>query len=181
MTQPATSPFAAYRDLVSAAGLAYFDAERSASRIRWFEPLLVPGLLQTPDYTRALMTRVFGWDAVRTERMVALRAQLQRILDRPEVALDVVIDEAALRKVEDAQERWLEHLAGRPNISIRVIAGLHPGLAGPYVLADTPTGHVLHREDRDETRRLGAGEVGEWAARHERLREAAVDIREWER
>ena len=44
---------------------------------------VVPGLLQTADYTRALMAAGQGLDDARVERIVASRAERQRLLDRP--------------------------------------------------------------------------------------------------
>ena len=65
----------------------WVEIERRATVIRWWEPLLIPGLLQTPDYARA----VLGWgpdDGGDLDERVAARMDRQRIFDRdspPEV------------------------------------------------------------------------------------------------
>src|SRR5207302_691042 len=58
----------------------WVEAEQRATVVRWWEPLLVPGLLQTPDYARA----VLGWGPDNrgdVEDKVAARIERQGILD----------------------------------------------------------------------------------------------------
>lgn len=61
----------------------WVDAEGRAAVIRWWEPLLVPGLLQTPEYARALFR---AWrtddDQDKVEQLVLARIERQRIFDR---------------------------------------------------------------------------------------------------
>ena len=50
-------PFAEYRKIVTAETVRYFQYEANASIIRQVHPILVPGLLQIEEYTRALLRR----------------------------------------------------------------------------------------------------------------------------
>ena len=76
----------------------YVEAEGNARIIRWWEPLLIPGLLQTADYARELFR---AWQTVEDpdalERNVSLRLDRQTIFDRPDPpTLLAVIDETVL-------------------------------------------------------------------------------------
>jgi transcriptional regulator with XRE-family HTH domain len=74
-------------------------SEREAKRLRWFEPLVVPGVLQTEDYARAIFRTRFGITSEEIEEQVAARLKRQEILTRDEpTALWVVLDEYVLRR-----------------------------------------------------------------------------------
>jgi transcriptional regulator with XRE-family HTH domain len=126
------------------------DKEAQARRLRSFEPLVVPGLLQTEAYARAILSTRMGATREELDEAVAGRMERQRILERehpPE--LWVILDEAVLRRpvggpdvMRDQLVRLVE--AGqRPNIAIQVIpfgAGAHEGLrGGAFVVADFDT------------------------------------------
>ena len=156
----ARSPFAAYADVFSAVALRFFDFEHTASRIGEVELLVVPGLLQTEDYARALMG-VHGMRAEKTERFVGSRRVRQQLLDRADPPeLSFVVDESVLLRtigggvVMRAQLERLLELARRPNVAIRVVPlalGAHVGLRGPFVLltfAGTNDPDVVYIEQR---------------------------------
>ncbi|MGH3647547.1 MAG: helix-turn-helix domain-containing protein [Micromonosporaceae bacterium] len=78
------------------------DLEPHAQSIRWYEPTLIPGLLQTEDYARAVIRAGrFRDRTAEVEHRVKVRLERQqRIFDRdepPEVW--TIIDEAAIRRV----------------------------------------------------------------------------------
>ena len=117
--------------------------EESASLIRAYEPQVVPGLLQTEGYVRAITAASFpAATEAFTERAVALRLARQYLLSRPEPPeYWVVIDETVLRrpigghKVMRAQLEHLIAAAGQPKVTIQVIpfaAGWHPALYGMF-------------------------------------------------
>jgi transcriptional regulator with XRE-family HTH domain len=117
--------------------------EESASLIRAYEPQVVPGLLQTPDYIRAISTASFpAATGEETQRRVALRLARQELLTRPGApGYWVVLEETVLRrpvgghKVMRAQLGNLIEAAGRPNTTIQVIpfaAGWHPAMYGMF-------------------------------------------------
>lgn len=123
------------------------DFESGASVIRNFEALLIPGLLQKPDYTRAIF-RAAAVDEEAIERHVEARNARQQILSRPSPPhLWVVIDEAALRRLvggPDVMRAQLEHIikmGDLPNVAVQVLlssAGAHAAMAGGFVILDFP-------------------------------------------
>ena len=156
----ARSPFSAYTDVFSPVALRFFDFEHSATWIGEVELLVVPGLLQTEAYARALMG-VHELGATKTERFVSSRRVRQALLDGPAAPeLSFIIDEAVLlravggRAVMRAQLQRLLDVAQRPRASIRVLPlalGEHVGLRGPFVLlrfAGTNDPDVVYIEQR---------------------------------
>ena len=112
--------------------------EESATLIHAYEPQVVPGLLQTEGYIRAITVASFpaATDDF-TERSVALRLARQQLLRRPDPPeYWVVLDETVLRrpigghKVMRAQLEHLIKAAEQPNVTIQVIpfaaAGTRP-------------------------------------------------------
>lgn len=107
----------------------YLGLEESASRIQTCELYFVPGLLQTEDYARAVVTH--GWSRLADEdasRKVAVRMQRQALLFRPDgPKVWAVIDESVLhrpiggRQVLRAQLERLLDLARQPNITLQVL------------------------------------------------------------
>ena len=118
-----------YTDLVADWFQDYLGLEESASRIQTWEQQFVPGLLQTEDYARAIVTR--GWAGLaseRVDRQVAMRLRRQALLSRPDSPkLWAVIDESVLhrpiggRRVMLAEIEHLLELTKRPNITLQVV------------------------------------------------------------
>lgn len=118
-----------YGDLVDAAFERQLILEDEARLIRVHQPNLIPGLLQTERYAWELMTTVVDQQPAAVRRRVDLRILRQQILSRsPAPAVDVVLDEAALRRpVGDAdvmreQYERLVELSAAPNVEIRVLS-----------------------------------------------------------
>ncbi|GAA3736963.1 transcriptional regulator with XRE-family HTH domain [Spinactinospora alkalitolerans] len=130
---------------LSAESRTLIQLEPQATGIFNFEPLLVPGLLQTPDYTRALM-KAGGVSEEDTEVRVAARMSRQAILSRDKPpAFEVIIDEGVLRRVVGTPKmmaRQLRHLAEateRSNVTLLVLPlslGAHTGLDGAFAMLD---------------------------------------------
>ncbi|MFC9894882.1 helix-turn-helix domain-containing protein [Nocardia sp. NPDC127579] len=125
-----------YSDLLPSWFGTYLGLEQAASKIRTYEAHLVPGLLQTPDYARAVLS--LGSDDADTERRVAVRQHRQELLYRTDPpVLWAVIDEAALHRsvggpgVHRDQMRHLVKLAALPNVTVQVL----PYAAGEYAAA----------------------------------------------
>ncbi|MFD7086799.1 helix-turn-helix domain-containing protein [Streptomyces sp. NPDC059896] len=142
----------AYGDVIPDGFDLYIGLEEAAERLSWYEAELVPGLFQTPDYARALITRSYpDWDDAEVERRVHVRITRQALLTRVTAApqVDVALNEAVLRrpvggkKVMAEQFERLVHLNELDNVSIRVVpfsSGLHAGLtSGPFVIMRFPT------------------------------------------
>ena len=154
-------PFADYRDVFAPEIIRFLGYEESAAAISELELLVVPGLLQIPEYTRALIADAHGVAPEQIEKFVESRHVRQQILDRPAPpALSFVIDEAVLsRRIGGVatMERQLAHLldlASRPAVSVQILplsAGAHPGLRGPFTLlrfAAENDPDVVHMENR---------------------------------
>ncbi len=127
------------------------DLEQKAKSIRSYEPLLVPGLLQTEAYARAVLATGGLVSPAEVEEIVAARLARQRVLERDvPLQLIAVIDEVVLRRrvggdraVMAGQLTHLADLGEREHVQVRVIPAENPwhtGLAGPFVLARTPDG-----------------------------------------
>jgi transcriptional regulator with XRE-family HTH domain len=117
--------------------------EESASLIRAYQPQVIPGLLQTEQYVRAITAASFPSDKEQdSERKVALRLARQDLLNRqapPEYS--VVIEETVLRRpiggseVMRGQIKHLIDMAGRPRVALQVLpfsAGWHPAMYGMF-------------------------------------------------
>ncbi len=120
--------------------------EAEAATVRWFEPLIVPGLLQTPDYARAIFRTRFKITSEEIEERVAARMRRQEILARDDpAALWVILDEWVLRRPVGGRHVMVEQVnrlieaARLPHIVIEVIpadVGAHEGVTGAFALAD---------------------------------------------
>ncbi|GAU67327.1 Syd protein [Streptomyces sp. NBRC 110611] len=83
---------------------------------------IVPGLLQTPDYARALLLSGQAGDPTDIERYVEQRMERQKVWQRPDpLWLSVVLDESALLKCSKQQLERLLTDQEKPNISLRVL------------------------------------------------------------
>ncbi|MEV7010152.1 helix-turn-helix transcriptional regulator [Streptosporangium sp. NPDC051022] len=132
----------AYSDVFAG---AYVGLESEASAIRTWEPLLIPGLLQSEDYAREIIRAVRPESAV-TEidrRVDARMARKINLLGAHAPKLHVLMDECALRRPvgpPGAMARQLGEIlqvASWPNITIQVMplqAGVHSGLEGAFSL-----------------------------------------------
>jgi len=138
-----------FRDVLPNPYEVYIGLEGGAASIRNFEPVVVPGLLQTEEYARAMFRsgpRELDRDEV--ERRVEVRLARQEILthdDRPR--LWAVIDEAVIRRLVGGpavmrdQLRHLVDAAEQGKTTIQVVpyrAGAHAGTTGPFVILDFP-------------------------------------------
>jgi hypothetical protein len=119
------------------------DLESAATLIRTYEGQLVPGLLQTEDYMRAVIGGAhLDEPSEEAERRVALRMARQTLLTRPDAPrLWAVIDEAALRRPVGSPEVMrgqLERLIDAiklGNVILQILplrAGAHPGMVGAF-------------------------------------------------
>jgi transcriptional regulator with XRE-family HTH domain len=139
---------------------AWVDIEGRASSLCWWEPMLVPGLLQTEDYARALFEAWRLADGEDLDQLVQGRMERQSILERPEPpSLWAIMDEAALRRCigdEGIMYDQLMHLvdmATRPKITIQVMpleVGAHVGLLGAFIIANVNGASIVHMESPNQ-------------------------------
>jgi transcriptional regulator with XRE-family HTH domain len=138
--------------------------EAEATALRWYEHALVPGLLQTEAYARAVLSTRPNTSEDEVDELVAARMQRQDVLSREDPPLMwLLVDEAVLYREAGTAEIMhgqLMHLAGasrRPNITVQVVpysAGPHSGLLGAFVIAeldDAPPTAYLETAAEGET------------------------------
>jgi transcriptional regulator with XRE-family HTH domain len=134
-----------YRDIMRPGNFIGLEAE--ASSLRSWEPIVLPGLLQTEAYARALMRTGRPTDPPEDiERRVRLRMKRQgRLRAANPLILSAIIDESVIRRVVggaevmDEQLRHLIDTAQSQNVTLRVLpfdAGEHPFLGGSAALLE---------------------------------------------
>jgi transcriptional regulator with XRE-family HTH domain len=121
---------------------AFVEYERTASAVAQWAPRLVPGMLQTPAYIRALFTTT-SRPKPEVEKQVMVRLARREVLAN--LPYRVVLGEAALhqnigdREVMAEQLRHVLKVSRSRTVSVRILpegSGYHPGLYGPFVLFD---------------------------------------------
>jgi transcriptional regulator with XRE-family HTH domain len=135
---------------------AYVGLEAAADAIRAYEALVVPGLLQTEDYARAMIHAARpDINATEIDQRVRVRMGRQSLLTQDDpLSLWVVLDEAVLHRPvggKSVMRRQLDHLvasAGLPNVTLQVLpfeAGAHAGMDGTFtiLLYKEPPNHNL--------------------------------------
>jgi hypothetical protein len=127
----------------------YTDAESRAIAIQWYEGLLIPGLLQTEEYARELISHSCPpLDDETVEARVTARLQRQEKLHQSlTVMFGFVIYEAALRSMVGGracmkrQLQYLLELGKLRNVSVQVLPvgrGAYQGLGGSLILLESP-------------------------------------------
>jgi transcriptional regulator with XRE-family HTH domain len=125
---------------------ALLELEEMARRITHVGPLLVPGLLQTNDYIRTIMSSPGGAPPGEVAARVAVRVGRKQVLSQSgPPQLHALIGEAALVQLVGTpaimaeQLRHLVSMSQWSNVDIQVgpfDSGWHPGLEGPFVLIE---------------------------------------------
>jgi len=138
---------------------AYVGLEAAAARFRDFQSMVIPGLLQTEDYARAVLRAApypgrpypgspYPGSADDIDRQVALRLERQNILAQPSPPdLWLVLTESVVRvqvggpAVMRSQLRRLLDVAERPNVTLQVLpfttaAHVHP--ISPFTILEFP-------------------------------------------
>lgn len=123
----------------------WVEVEKAASVIKWWEPLLVPGLLQTPEYARALL----GWgpdNGADLEERVSSRLDRQRVFDRgvpPEawmlISESVFANFVGSKAIMIEQIEHITEVAQRPRFTVQIVpaaAGAYGGMSGAFAIAD---------------------------------------------
>lgn len=130
----------AYGDVIAEGFDLFIGLEESAERLDWYKNDLVPGLLQTPDYARAIISAHLPDEGPEeVERRVQFRMARQVLLSRffKPLEFSAVVSESVLRypvggyTVMVEQLKHLADVSGLPNVTIRVApfdAGLHMGV-----------------------------------------------------
>ncbi|MFF4600534.1 helix-turn-helix domain-containing protein, partial [Amycolatopsis sp. NPDC001370] len=179
---------------------ALLDFEATANTITEVAPLLIPGLVQTRGYARAIMSGgTVPADEINTRVATRLGRRDVVSADRPDPAnLVALIGEAALRQEIGSAEVMVEQLeyllrvAAWDHVDLRVMpftSGWHPALEGPFTLIDPRddgfpivflenrrSGLILHQEADVTAYREAVGVVLEVAMSPEASAELIADV-----
>ncbi|GAB4587636.1 helix-turn-helix domain-containing protein [Nocardia sp. IFM 10818] len=139
----------AYADEMNAGFDHYMGLEDGASKLAVWKLAIVPGLLQTPEYRRAVAwTEYPGKPSDQVEKRVEMAVRRQARLEEPDFMVDIVLSETVLRDqiggpgvMADQLER-LADVGQQPNLSVRVVPFDAPGhlgsRVGSFVLLEFP-------------------------------------------
>jgi hypothetical protein len=168
----------------------WLEAERQALTLRYWQPIIIPGLFQTADYARALLL------AAQTDTtdeaigaLVAARQARQAIFDKPDPPdVVVVLDEAVLRRLIGSPQVMFEQLtqiadlSGRSYISVQVVPadnGANAGLGGALNIArGDGTPDVVHMDAVEGQTTERRSLVRQAAVAFERVRGDALSRRQ---
>ncbi|MFE1959223.1 Scr1 family TA system antitoxin-like transcriptional regulator [Streptomyces sp. NPDC059479] len=167
--------------------LPFIELERQAASMRVFESQIIPGLLQTEGYARAMLSAVRPDNL---EDLVAARMSRQEVFERPvSPRMWFVMDEQTLRRPIGGPDVWREQLESvlkasqEPRTVIQVVPRkvlAHPGLAGPFsVLGFEEGSDVMYVDGFFQGRTaLEASEVAAGAHSYDLLRAVALSPEE---
>ncbi len=155
----------AYSDILSPGNLTLISFEAEASSALNYEPMVIPGLLQTESYARQVIRMwrtVMPTPPPELDRRLEVRLTRQRIIfsDNP-MKLSVIVDKAVLRRQigeRAVMHEQLQHLAKvseRPNIELKILplSGEHVTSSGPLMSLRIPDfGDVVYLEDFSDGR-----------------------------
>jgi hypothetical protein len=141
-------PWSDYRDVLEPAYRTYLGVESSSSLLRNYEPQLVPGLLQTEEYARAVLSDTYAKEKKNIDRIWEARQRRQELHERDDPPkMFFILDETIVRRevgstgVMRRQFEQLNRWGDQPHVTLRVLpfsAGAHPGMTGPIVILEFP-------------------------------------------
>ena len=165
-----------YKNVLPSGLDTFVGLESDARRELAFELAIVPGLLQTEAYARAMFAADDSRGSEAADKLVAMRLERQRALSREASPLELhaILDESVLRRpvggpaVMRAQAEHLLALAAWSNVTIQIVplsVGAHAGLAGAFsllifdggpdqgiVYVDSPGGNIYLEKPHDVSR-----------------------------
>jgi hypothetical protein len=170
-------PYQPYKDVVSPELDMYLGLETDATSVTSYDNELLPGLLQTEAYARAIIALPGGDGRPRSDeeidKRVRLRLQRQQVLtrERNPLTLDAILSDTVLRRIPGDHElaieqlRHLNKIGKLRNVTIRIApadAGIHlgcttgqfiilhfPGDEPPFVFSDGYLGHSYWKEEEE--------------------------------
>jgi transcriptional regulator with XRE-family HTH domain len=179
-----------YRDSAPPRLLQLIEYEAAAFIGRNFQPLIIPGLLQTEEYARASIKGLAPQKtADDVETLVRIRMKRQELLKRSDAPLlFFIMDEAVVRRIvggNDVMRRQLQRMidvSDTPSVTIEVVpfsAGILPGLQSQFLIYEFPDAaddDVLYLDDGRSTLiiRDDPDEVLSFREEFERLRKASL-------
>jgi predicted XRE-type DNA-binding protein len=168
----------------------YIGLETDAVSLRVVDSLVVPGLLQTPEYARSVIGGTWSESSREdVEKRVQVRMKRQDRISDPLSPLRfwAVVDESALRRLVASHEVMLEQLehlvriSEEPHITVQVMpysAGAHPGMVGNFTILefeDAADSSVVYIEGATSDLYLEkATDVHDYSVMYEHLRAQAL-------
>ncbi|MFG1642425.1 helix-turn-helix transcriptional regulator [Amycolatopsis sp. NPDC049252] len=131
-----------YRRVFTPDFVKFLGLESAAVTVRLYQLHLVPGLLQTAAYTRALIMGSVG-DAELADRQIKVRRIRQARLDEPELEHNFILDESVLHRRVTDLHNWREQLqqitqrSRQPNVTVRILpysAGWVEGMQSSFTI-----------------------------------------------
>ncbi|MEU8975910.1 helix-turn-helix transcriptional regulator [Streptomyces monashensis] len=128
----------------------YLALEAGATHLASYQPMLVPGLLQTEEYARSVISQMRkDLTPPQVESLVRVRMERQnnRLSGDAPARLSAILDEAVLRRTVGSAEvmrdqlRKLVKASEQPHVTVQLLPfslGAHPGLYGPFVILTFP-------------------------------------------
>ncbi|MEW1724222.1 helix-turn-helix transcriptional regulator [Streptomyces sp. NPDC093109] len=167
----------------------YLTLEANAVSLRSYEPLLLPGLLQTPAYAEALITGMrldLAPRQITSLVEVRLERQRERLEGERPTKLWAIIEESVLMRRIGSPEAMREQLRrlldteAMPHVTVQLLpaaVGAHPGLYGPFVVMgfSDPSSDLVWLENPQNSVYLEAREdVDAYADSFDHLRALAL-------
>lgn len=176
-----------YREVYSPDFFTFLGLEASAGKIKQFQGLLVPGLLQSTEYIKAIL-RATDSDPEQERRGLEVRTKRQELITEHGPEFVVIIDESALYRVvgDNAvmrdQMRHLLDIMEHPRVTIRVIpfsAGVRRSMKNSFEIlefSDDPEDFALLVDDvyRDQLTQVPSDAARTYAALFSELEEVAL-------
>ncbi|MGW7244010.1 helix-turn-helix domain-containing protein [Streptomyces sp. NPDC054804] len=168
----------------------YIALETDAASLYTYEPMMIPGLLQTPAYAHAVIGETIPQliaEQAATHLKVRLRRQHRIYNPASPLRLWVVLDESVLRRVvgsPDIMREQLEHLNGlgaEPHITVEILpysAGAHPGMSGRFSIlkfTDTPDAVVYLERFTSDLYLEKHSDVRHYSMMYDHLQAQALD------
>lgn len=165
----------------------YLSLEASATEIKLFFADFVPGMLQTRDYARAMLSTSVIVPPADVEQMAASRELRAERLRSGTPLLWVVLGEEALRRtvggpqIQREQLIRLRELTELPNVTIQVMplsGGAHPALGMSFHLLDLGHSWTVYIEGLTSADYLVRQHIPAYTLAFDRLRVASLGDRE---
>ena len=169
----------AHEELLSENGVRFIGLEQSATTIRTFDALVLPGLMQTGDYVKALLERDPFFGRVQTGEVLDVRRRRQKEVLGSGVQIMALVSEASLLqqwggpKVQiDALQHISSLLVKFPNLTIRILPfDIRPGViavASTLALLDFDSDNIPNVVFQESLREIDL--LNEWHEQYQRIR-----------
>ncbi len=167
----------------------WLEEEQDATGLRSWEPMVIPGLVQTEEYAREMFATAPNVTPEEIEERLAGRMRRQAILrgDNPP-SISLVMDQSVLHRrigaarIMEEQLRYLLEIADQPTVLIQIVpneAGAHCGLAGGFIIAEkngTPYAAFAEGQPRGRTF-AEQSDIARLLLRYDRIRAEALPLK----